>query len=84
MLAVGGCNNNETSQPGAAEPVAPAPIEAPSSDLTLCSDPRPEFCTMDYNPVCGTLEDGSSKTYSNGCTACSDAAVAGWILGACE
>jgi hypothetical protein len=38
---------------------------------------------MDYRPVCASLTDGSVKTYSNGCTACGDAAVSSWIEGAC-
>ena len=28
-------------------------------------------------PVCAQLENGQFKTYSNGCTACSDAKVLG-------
>ena len=46
---------------------------AAAPGATLCEDPRPQVCTMDYRPVCGTLKDGSSKTYSNGCGACADA-----------
>ena len=51
---------------------------------TVCSDPRPQVCTMDYNPVCGEKKDGSHKTYSNGCTACSDHKVIGYVDGECE
>ncbi len=80
LLTTVGCNNNEAQQEppesGAAAPVTAA--------LTLCTEPRPEFCTMDYNPVCGSLDGGGTKTYSNGCSACSDSAVTGWIAGACE
>ena len=32
--------------------------------LVLCKDPRPEMCTMHYDPVCGMLETGGEKTYS--------------------
>ena len=39
---------------------------------------------MHYDPVCGALEDGGSKTYSNACVACSDRAVTGYSPGACE
>lgn len=51
---------------------------------TVCTDPRLQVCTMDYRPVCGQLEDGSFKTYSNGCTACSVQAVIGYVEGACK
>lgn len=50
---------------------------------TVCEDPRPQVCTMDYRPVCGTLGDGSVKTHSNGCGACSDAKVTSWVEGEC-
>lgn len=52
-------------------------------DMTLCTNPRPEVCTMEYNPVCGFTED-SHKTYASGCTACSDKQVAGYKPGTCE
>jgi alkaline phosphatase D len=51
---------------------------------TVCTDPRPQVCTMDYRPVCGQLNDGSFKTYSNGCTACSDLLVTAYEEGACN
>ena len=70
-MALGGCAS------GAKEPMAAAP------GATVCEEPRPEVCTMDYRPVCGTLADGSVKTYSNGCGACSDAAVTSWVENAC-
>ena len=50
---------------------------------TVCEEPRPQVCTMDYRPVCGTLSDGSVQTYSNGCGACSDAKVTSWVEGEC-
>ena len=48
-----------------------------------CQDPRPEICTMHYDPVCGALEGGSKKTYSNACAACSDRAVTGYTENPC-
>jgi hypothetical protein len=49
----------------------------------VCEEPRPQVCTMDYRPVCASLADGGLKTYSNGCSACGDAAVSSWTEGAC-
>jgi hypothetical protein len=51
--------------------------------MNLCEEPRPQICTMDYRPVCGTLSDGSVKTYANGCGACGDANVVSWVEGEC-
>jgi len=71
ILLLGAC---ATTPPG--EPAMVTPAQA-------CAEPRPQVCTMDYRPVCASLTDGSVKTYSNGCTACGDAAVSSWIEGAC-
>jgi hypothetical protein len=46
-----------------------------------CKNPRPKFCTMIYNPVCGKP---INKTYSNGCVACQDKNVKYFIKGACN
>jgi len=53
-------------------------------EQTICTDPRPQVCTMDYRPVCGERNDGSHKTYSNDCTACSDHNVIGYREGECK
>lgn len=50
----------------------------------ICPTPRPEICTMEYNPVCGVLGNGERKQYSNGCSACGDEAVSGYTAGPCE
>ena len=50
---------------------------------TACEDPRPQVCTMDYTPVCATLQDDTVKTYSNGCGACADINVKSWVANAC-
>ena len=52
--------------------------------LVPCPEPRPQICTQDYRPVCAQLQDGSFKTYSNGCNACTDPAVTSYRDGACE
>jgi hypothetical protein len=60
-------------------PIKPVLIE----EQEICTEPRPQMCTMDYRPVCAVLKDNSSKTYSNGCGACSDSQVKGYNDGAC-
>lgn len=61
---------------------------------TTCSDPRPEACTMQYDPVCADKDNGircittpcpstDKVTYGNGCSACGDKDVYGYIPGEC-
>ena len=52
-------------------------------DLILCEEPRPQICTREYDPVCATLQDGSTITGSTGCTSCSDPKVVGYKMGVC-
>jgi hypothetical protein len=52
--------------------------------LTICPEVRHQVCTMDFRPVCAQLQDGGYKTYSNGCTACSDPLVTDYSDGTCE
>lgn len=82
LFAMAGCNNSDT--PVGNEVSEPTPSSPAAPELNLCTSPRPEMCTQEYNPVCATLADGSMKTYSTGCTACSDANVAGWLPGECD
>ena len=60
-----------------------------------CSEPRPEACTQEFNPVCAERDNGVRcvttpcpsiewETYSNGCTACSDPLVFAYYQGSCE
>ncbi len=51
---------------------------------TACAEPRPQMCPMIYQPVCGVKKDGSKQTFSNGCAACADAAVASHTAGDCR
>lgn len=50
---------------------------------TDCTNPRPQACTMQYDPVCGQKDDGSSDTYGNACSACGDSDVLSWVDGEC-
>ena len=63
---------------GACQSVSTQPVAE-----KLCREPRPEICTMNYLLVCGVREDKTVKTYSNGCTACSDPDVVGYNEGEC-
>lgn len=68
LILCAGCSTNE-----------PPP---PSLDQ-LCNAPRPQVCTMEYSPVCGTHRVGTVKDYSSGCNACADDAVASYVPGTC-
>lgn len=71
--------------------------EAPvgqTTAFTQCPEQRPQICTMDYRPVCATRDTGArcvttpcpsteQKTYSNACSACTDAKVIGYIADEC-
>jgi hypothetical protein len=61
-LVISGCSRTE-EQPN------------DNDNLTACTEPRPQMCTMQYDPVCGVRDDGTEQTYATDCTACSDAAV---------
>ena len=52
-------------------------------EVTPCTDPRPQVCTMIYAPTCGVKSDGSTADYSSPCNACADDTVAGHRPGAC-
>lgn len=61
--------------------VPPGPGDS-TDTFTECTT-RTNICTREYSPVCGKLSDGTRKTYSNKCVACSDQAVLGFSAGAC-
>ncbi len=60
------------------------PAEPSGTAQTVCTDPRPMVCTMEYRPVCAALVAGAERTYPSGCNACADIAVASWADGPCE
>jgi hypothetical protein len=56
---------------------------AGEEEFIPCQESRPQLCTMQYDPVCGVLRTGETKTYSNACSACRDHAVSGYTDGTC-
>ncbi len=48
-----------------------------------CSEPRPQVCTMQFEPTCAVLDDGSRKQYSSPCNACADDRVVRALIGPC-
>jgi len=76
--ALSACVTSDTSTPA-------VPKEGlKTAEGAVCKEPRPMICTMEYRPVCATLENGSSATYASGCNACADIAVTQWTPNACE
>ena len=68
---------------------------AATNEAVVCTEPRPQICTHDYNPVCATRDTGircvttpcpttEEITYSNGCAACSDKRVISYRPSSCE
>ena len=81
------------SEPATSPPPPPADTSA-KNEPVMCKDPRPEVCTMIYDPVCATRDTGvrcittpcpSSEqvTKSSSCNACSDPKVISWVKGEC-
>ena len=60
------------------------PEACAAPEMTACSDPRPQLCTLDYNPACGQRVTGEARTFGNACQACGDAAVIGHFAGECR
>jgi len=56
---------------------------SPLVDMTRCTEPRPQICTMQYDPVCAERADGSITTHASDCSACGKADVVGYVKGAC-
>ncbi|MCP5205447.1 MAG: hypothetical protein H6992_14915 [Pseudomonadales bacterium] len=73
LLVLAGC-----AGPG---PQPPPDPEAPPA--IACSDPRPEVCTMQYDPACAELAAGGRREYASPCNACADPAVAAYRSGSC-
>ncbi len=71
-LSVAGCVSADGVKP-----------ESEGDPQTICPEPRPQICTMDYRPVCAELKNGGFKVFSNGCMACADSTVVGYRQGEC-
>lgn len=54
------------------------------SKIITCKEPRPQVCTLHYQPVCATRQSAVEKNYANGCTACADKHVVSYREGVCE
>jgi hypothetical protein len=80
MLLLAGCGTSHAPAPTPPPAPEPVPVENP---LVQCSEPRPQVCTMEYNPVCAQLADASASEYSSPCNACADDSVTGYLPGAC-
>ena len=55
----------------------------PKAPVSTCPEPRPQVCTMEYNPTCAVLHDGGQREYSSPCNACADEAVDTVLSGPC-
>lgn len=63
----------------------PAPVQSLTTPShTPCNEPRPQVCTMEYDPVCGDLSSGGRDDYSSPCNACAHDAVTGYERGTCS
>lgn len=90
-----GRDTPEPVQPGNAGENSPSVVDsADQSEYVECTEPRPEACTKEYMPVCGQRDNGircitepcdniDQVTYGNGCEACADQAVYGYVPGSC-
>jgi len=58
-------------------------MEPQALRVTQCTDPRPQVCTMEYNPVCATLVSVGTKQYASPCNACADDTVLAYLEQPC-
>ncbi|MCG6894915.1 MAG: hypothetical protein LJE65_15025 [Desulfobacteraceae bacterium] len=75
FVAVDCGSSGSDSQSGSSGPVF--------TECPAYRPPPPVACTLQYDPVCGRLSDGSTRTYDNDCNACADPEVQGYWKGSC-
>ncbi len=62
------------------------------AEYTLCPEERSQMCTREYRPVCASVEvhcfkapcPAIKRTYANGCEACANEHVLGFVPGSCS
>ena len=75
-------------------PPASDPPATTKNEPVMCKEPRPQVCTMIYQPVCATRDTGvrcirapcpseEKVTKSSDCNACSDPKVISYVKGEC-
>ena len=93
LSPIAACANDPGIQTVAVAPAGEVK-KSEAAKPTACTNPRPQACTTDYRPVCATRDTGircvsapcpssEKRTYSNGCGACSDPKVSGYVPEAC-
>ncbi len=60
-----------------------SPPSTGGNQSTVCTGQRPQMCTRDHRPVCGTDVRGASRAYGNPCEACADKQVVSHRPGTC-
>jgi hypothetical protein len=70
LLLLGACSANP-------------PIASLNNTTATCAEPRPQVCTMEYDPVCGQLAAGTHQDYSSPCNACAHDEVRAYRRGSC-
>lgn len=67
------------------KPADTQPAKAPAGASVECTAETRKggMCTREFRPVCGSLADKTTKTYSNPCVACSDEKVTSYVPGEC-
>ena len=76
MTVISGCSSDDDGTVGGSG-------DAIITECPANRPPPPVPCTLEYDPVCGLQADGSSRTYSNGCSACADLKVVSYLRGSC-
>ena len=87
LLTLAGCSADSGFTSTASSRAAASVKTSPATEVAsavMCTEPRKQMCTREYRPVCGQKVGGTTGTYSNKCTACSNAEVKAYTVGACQ